>query len=188
MSLLLAKVKRICHQLVDSLLNFGREQVEEQVEEARDMYDSYGYRKDSMDRLGDDLTEEVLQYLPFNKKARPQCVSKQWQRCVFQKQFVIKISDERIFKSLVKKIPSIKKVILLESVSGEMLELIGQYCQRIKSLDFCYYSNDSKTLDFFRIYGHKLEELILRQFLSGSATKEILDLCPNIKKLGVGNI
>ena len=69
-----------------------------------------------------------------------------------------------------------------------MLELIGQYCQRIKSLDFRYYSNDSKTLDFFRIYGRKLEELILRQFLSGSATKEILDLCPNIKKLAVGNI
>ena len=118
-----------------------------------------------MDRLGDDLTEEVLQYLPFSNKARLQCVSKQWQRCVFQKQFVIKISDEKIFKSLVKKIPFIKKVILLSPDSGEI-----------------------PTLDFFRIYGHKLEELILHKHWNSRITKEILDLCPNIKKLAVGNI
>ena len=31
-------------------------------------YDSYGYLKNSMDRFGDDLTEEVLQYLTFEDK------------------------------------------------------------------------------------------------------------------------
>ena len=49
------------------------------------------YRKDSMDRFGDNLTEEVLQYLTFKDKIRLECVSKQWQRCVFEKQFVLEI-------------------------------------------------------------------------------------------------
>ena len=41
-----------------------------------------------MDRLGDDLTEEVIQYLTFADKVRLESVSKQWKRCVFQKEFV----------------------------------------------------------------------------------------------------
>ena len=49
------------------------------------------YANDSMDRFGDDLTEEILQYLTFADKVRLECVSKQWKRCVFQKQFVIEI-------------------------------------------------------------------------------------------------
>ena len=42
------------------------------------------YEKDSMDRLADDLTEEVLQYLTFSDKVRLECVSKQWMRCVYK--------------------------------------------------------------------------------------------------------
>ena len=34
------------------------------------------YAKDSMDRFGDDLTEEVIQYLTFKDKVRLECVSK----------------------------------------------------------------------------------------------------------------
>ena len=49
------------------------------------------YGKDSFDRFGDDLTEEVLQYLTFSDKVRLECVSKQWQRCIFQRQFVIEL-------------------------------------------------------------------------------------------------
>ena len=52
------------------------------------------YEKDSMDRLGDDLTEVILQYLTFKDKIRLECVSKQWQRCVYQRQFVIEITED----------------------------------------------------------------------------------------------
>ena len=45
--------------------------------------------KNSFDRLGDDLTELILQYLTFEDKVRLECVSKQWRRLVFNKQFVI---------------------------------------------------------------------------------------------------
>ena len=52
------------------------------------------YAKNSMDRFGDDLTEEVIQYLKFKDKIRLECVSKQWKRCVFQRQFGIEIGSE----------------------------------------------------------------------------------------------
>ena len=44
-----------------------------------------------MDRFGDDLTELILSFLWFEDKIRLECVSKQWKRCVFQRQFVIEI-------------------------------------------------------------------------------------------------
>ena len=47
----------------------------------------YGYLKNSMNRFGDDLIEEVLQYLTLEDKIRLECVSKQWQRCIYQRQF-----------------------------------------------------------------------------------------------------
>ena len=49
------------------------------------------YSKDSMDRFGDDLTELILSYLTLEDKIRLECVSKQWKRCVFQRQSVIEI-------------------------------------------------------------------------------------------------
>ena len=48
--------------------------------------------KNSFDRLGDDLTELILQYLTFEDKVRLECVSKQWRRLVFNKQFAIELS------------------------------------------------------------------------------------------------
>ena len=60
------------------------------------------YAKNSFDRFGDDLTEEILQYLTFEDKIRLECVSKKWQRCVYRKQFRINIkvqSKNRIMKS-----------------------------------------------------------------------------------------
>ena len=55
------------------------------------------YAKDSMDRFGDNLTEEVLQYLPlYYQTVRLECVSKQWRRLVYQKQSVLHLSDDFI--------------------------------------------------------------------------------------------
>ena len=127
-----------------------------------------------MDRFGDDLTEEILQYLTLEDKIRLECVSKQLQRCVFNKQFVIEIlirntdpneikkckisfselknqSNEHIFESVLKKFQNITKVCLDFKVDGKVLSLIGQYCPHIKSLK--YYideSNDEMIMSFYR--------------------------------------
>ena len=46
------------------------------------------YRRDSFDdRFCDDLCEEILQYLSLEDKLRLECVSKQFQRTIFQRQY-----------------------------------------------------------------------------------------------------
>ena len=156
------------------------------------------YSRDSFDRFGDDLTELILSFMTFEDKIRFECVSKQWQRFVFNKQFAIGISrsnqestkdsliglyrgsriKRKALKSVLKKCRYIRTVGLYSSVdSPQVLSLIGQYCPNIKSLYFD--DNNGKCLDFFRIYGHKLEELSLwRDY-------EEIRFCPNLKKVSV---
>ena len=173
------------------------------------------YAKNSFDRFGDDLTEEILQYLTFEDKIRLECVSKQWRRLVFNKQFAIEIHcsyittkdnlnqliidedlDEVLTKkelnnegliSVLKKCPNITDVKIEFRVKDEVLSLISQYCSRIKSLT--HSTEFDNALDFFGIYGHKLEELDiinLKQDLNENSSediKTILEFCPNLKKI-----
>ena len=169
------------------------------------------YAKNSFDRFGDDLTEEILQYLTFEDKVRLECVSKQWRRLVFNKQYVIKIKlnsydknsinrvlDKRrrlnvqILESVLKKCPHIIRVDLHLSVNSSVLSLIGRYCPNIKSLRYEYSKDDKYVLDFFRMYGHKLEELTLIRehysyiFLTNKVKDSelltsYLKYCPNLK-------
>ncbi|XP_054157839.1 uncharacterized protein LOC128956180 [Oppia nitens] len=62
--------------------------------------------RQSFDRFGDDLTELLLSYLSFDEKIRHECVSKQWQRLVFQSHNYIEDNEiyvknyEKIMKKL----------------------------------------------------------------------------------------
>ena len=173
--------------------------------------DINGYRKDSMDRLGDDLTEEVIQYLTFEDKVRLECMSKQWRRYVFNKQFVlvfdpnndktrnsldrllsvkycIRELNVKAFESVLKKCPNIKKVILEIDIESEVLSLIGRYCPRIKSLGYRrirYSMSGNNTNDFFRDNGHKLEELSVSE--TNEEFFEYLKHCPNLKTVSLDN-
>ena len=167
------------------------------------------YAKNCFDRFGDDLTELILQYLTFEDKVRLECVSKQWRRLVFNKQFEIIITpfdkyknsikvfadrtqlNEQYLESVLKKCPNIKRVYLDLTVNTSVLSLIGRYCQRIKLLKYKY-SRDDNALDFFRINGHKLEDLYLyKQYnpyryedsieQNNKMIKSYLKYCPNLK-------
>ena len=168
------------------------------------------YAKNSFDRFGDDLTEEILQYLTFEDKVRLECVSKQWRRLVFNKQFVIeRHSIDRIneskdslnqlyreinensykirlqaLESVLKKCHYIKKIDLTFGINEEVLSLIDQYCPNIKSLTYNQNTINDNVLSFFRINGHKLEELYL---FDKENMKELANLCPNVKKITVHN-
>ena len=64
-----------------------------------------------------------------------------------------------------------------------MLSLIGRYCTNIKSLS--YHSDigsDNNVLSFFRLYGHKLEELNISGDIDKSI-KNIITFSPNLKKV-----
>ena len=83
------------------------------------------FRRDSFeDRVCDDLCEVLLQFLPFEDKFKFECVSKQFQRNVFQRQydldmFSLKIRDvlgnniASTLEKLMKKLPNIKSLRLL---------------------------------------------------------------------------
>ena len=153
-----------------------------------------------LDRFGDDLTEEVLQYLSLKDKIRLECVSKQWQRCVYIKHFNIdvrfiqeKLPNYIYFKrrpfvgqhleSLLKKCSNIRRVDINMDVvyKSNVLSLIGRYCPHIKSLTYYSDYNDENVLLFFQSYGHKLEELNL--FRYSKQLEQILRLCPNLNKV-----
>ena len=154
--------------------------------------------KDSMDRFGDDLTELILSFLWFEDKIRLECVSKQWKRCVFQRQFFIEIDfysngshnsmnklidndyyhhlDEEALELVLKKCPNIKKVKVYSNlnIKSNLMLKFGQYCPRLKSLIY-----STKSVYFYRMYGHKLEELSIRG--TNDQIKHLLEFCPNLK-------
>ena len=174
------------------------------------------YAKDSFDRFGDDLTQLILSFLWFEDKVRLECVSKQWRRLVFNKQFVIEIYDKTFYRqkgenslqeiyrridnnrqideqsieSVVKKCPNIRKVIILGIVWSEVLSLFGQYCPNIKSLKLLI--DGIECLDFFLNYGHKLEELDIIYGINDNWNtvyiRDVLELCPNLKKVKLKNL
>ena len=47
--------------------------------------------KDSFERFGDHLSELIVSYLTIEDKFRFQCLSKQWQRIVFNRQSILNI-------------------------------------------------------------------------------------------------
>ena len=163
------------------------------------------YSKDSFNRFGDDLTKEIFQYLTLEDKIRLECVSKQWQRCVYNKQFVIEIkirlkrykrtrqlacmsigptkkrSYEVCLESLLKKCSNIEKISIGPKNNSSVLSLIGGYCPKIKSLKLWDSYSYEGNMSFFRIYGPKLEELDIEG--NAEAIKEYTKYCPNLKKI-----
>ena len=97
------------------------------------------YRRDSFDdRFCDDLCEEILQYLSLEDKLRLQCVSKQFQRTVFQRQnkLFINIKGSKVF--LKNKDFREKRVIYyyIEDQSLHTFKALLKKCPNITSIEF----------------------------------------------------
>ena len=101
--------------------------------------------------------------------------------------------NEQHLESVLKKFPNIIRVDLCLTVNSSVLSLIGRYCPRIKSFGYMF-SNVDKSFDFFRIYGHKLEELNLLENVNPLLIEDIIDnenemlnyilkCCPNLKTI-----
>ena len=92
-------------------------------------------KRDSFDeRICDDLSEVILQYLPIEVKFRFESVSKQFQRTIFEKQYKLKIKDSTHLESILKKCPKINSIDF-KSISYEdgerVVELIDKYCNNL---------------------------------------------------------
>ena len=169
------------------------------------------YANDSMDRFGDELISEILQYLTLEDMIRLECVFKQWKRFIYNKQFVLEIhgNNPDISKDSLKGLSGRMKSSNNVIISIKVLESVLKKCQNITKFASInsIYSNihiDSKVLSiigqycphikslyledynyndlsFFRDFGHKLEELCIRG--TNDKIKDILKLCLNLKKV-----
>ena len=151
------------------------------------------YARDSMERFGDDLTEEVIQYLCFRDKVKFECLSKQWQRLVFNKQMEIDL-NHKIFikskrlKSYLKKCRNISRVVLWRKGEGEELDLITEYCRRVTKLVVPYRVDPQMLFEFGYKHGQWLVEFGSgNNPFSDDYVKDFLQMCPNIKKLGLND-
>ena len=94
------------------------------------LYTKDGYRRDSMDRFGDDMCELILSYLIFGDKVRLKCVSKQWKRCVFQRHFEVFIDDNKNpLNRLIKVIDNKKEL------NKQYLESVLEKCSNISIVE-----------------------------------------------------
>jgi len=143
------------------------------------------YAKDSFDRFNEYLLEVILSYLPIKQKFKYQCLSKQWQRLVFNKEKLILlyemdyyfannlckdlILNQRLvlnrFETILKKCQNITTIKMYFDVHNEctdnmndVFELIIKYCNRLKQMNYGFKGVSEKTLkEFFAKFGPKLK-------------------------------
>ena len=131
------------------------------------------------DRIWDDLSEEVLQFLPLEHKLSLESVSKQFQRTLFQKQFSISLysslqSNDKIRKdylesiqSLLKKCKKIQTMSLIlknRTIFKSILPLIIEYCRHLNEFNVSLKRYRTRTKselkeEFYLKFGSKMKYL-----------------------------
>ena len=134
------------------------------------------YKRDSMYLFGDDLTEQVIQYLWFSDKVMFECLSKQWQRLVFNKQTKLHLNyriflkksdgfnyqvDRQALESLFKKCQNISRVVLWRYGMGEELDVITKYCRRVTKIVITFRVNRQILIEFGNKHGQWFERICL---------------------------
>ena len=156
------------------------------------------YRRDSFcDRFCDDLCEDILQYLSLKDKLRLQCVSKQFQRSVFQRQYELYINTSLMyrnevydirkyqsmhsFKALLKKCPNITSIELngYNYKVNEVFRLIIKNCNNLRGINVLIDLNESNFEELHQKFGPKVKYLrFFRELID-------LNLFPNIEKVNI---
>ena len=155
------------------------------------------YRRDSFsDRVCGDLSEVILQYLPIEIKFKFECVSKQFQRTVFQRHHDLDINEIRInsrkepkaYESLLTKLSNIRS---LEQKSNNYfnflnksdIDLIVKCCNNFVEIHCDFYDVFKKTNDMFiEKFGSKIESIFARTYGLGHFS-DIPKIFPNIKEI-----
>ena len=124
------------------------------------------------DRFCDDLCEDILQYLPLKDKLRLECVSKQFQRTVFVKQFslfLLRDSNSELIsnylesiETVLKKCPNIQRIESypgLSEIPKYSLQLITKYCNHLNELNGSLIGvNKPEFKEFYEKFRLKLEQ------------------------------
>ena len=166
------------------------------------------YRRDSFsDMVCDDLSEVILQYLSLEDKLRHECVSKQFQRNICAKHFVLIFdfnnNKTRVInlENLLRKFANIRQITIrcnsyyysivrnIESKYNKVIDLIIKYCNNLTHFNLIWYdmSEDNAKL-FNEKFGPKLISVDLTYL--GKINKNSVKLLKvsNIQELIIPNL
>ncbi len=126
-----------------------------------------GYYCDSFDRFGDHLCQLLFSFLSIEEKFRFECVWKQWQRLVFNKQQKLIINKSiagKAFETILKKLVFINQIqFKWISIIGQMIELIAKHCNDLKKISKinCSFGAliDKQIQEFGEKFGQSFESI-----------------------------
>ena len=146
-----------------------------------------------------------LSYLSFEDKIRFECVSKQFQKSIFNKQFIIEIDEYpnrkentlnalmnktnkfnvKAFESVLKKSKFLNEVYIRvnnKKFNEIILKLIIKYCYYLKSIAFNFEQISQQLIEQFGLkFGQKLSQISFKTTSNSvDKHKKLLRLCPNI--------
>ncbi|CAG2109645.1 unnamed protein product [Medioppia subpectinata] len=145
--------------------------------EDKDIQQPKVYAKNSMDRFGDDMFGLILSYLSPEDRFRYECVSKQFQRTVFDSVMDIELNDQLISKilktkttltqtmeTIAKKFPNIQTIDNREMIcNNNGLQIFHDNCRYLRHI-YCYIPSNRYELI------PKLRPLVTR--ISGVSAKK----------------
>ena len=122
------------------------------------------------DRFCDDLSEVILQFLPLKDKFRFECVSKQFQRTVFQKEYHLDLSQilfqmrnlsinqkKEVLETLLKKLVNIRSFRSLYLLNDSDIDLMVKYCNNLMKINVILSQiSETKRKAFVDKFGSKL--------------------------------
>ncbi|CAG2171117.1 unnamed protein product [Oppiella nova] len=159
------------------------------------------YGKDSMDRFGDDLCRLLLSYHSFEEHFRHECVSKQFQRSLYDTVDDIVINDELMDKMtksvrtptgaawgqrlplIMEKCPNIQRIDCREMALNERLfslQIIRGNCRRLREI-YCDFTDFEGSLDVFQWFGSLFKRLNVDDL--DADPQLYLTLCPHLSHL-----
>ena len=170
------------------------------------------YKRDSFeDRVCDDLSQVLLQFLPIEDKLKFECVSKQFQRNVFQKQETLcltrieNISEVKRYQgnnvvfwwgpefchqieTLLKKLPNLKSLVFKSStfplkLKDPEVDIIIKYCHKLTKIrcNLFYISYEKRDL-FAAKFGEKMFSINPKEIFSSFEFNWIQKSLPKIKE------
>ena len=131
------------------------------------------FKKDSFsDRFCDDLSEVILQFLSLKDKFRYECVSKQFQRTVFQRHYNL-VDEVYMFSrtqltTILKKLPNIrsldqKRFDRFNGINDSFIDLIVKYCNNLNEIH-CDFSGISDKIEenFIKKFGSQIKSIFVK--------------------------
>jgi len=139
-------------------------------------------------------------YLSFEDKIRFECVSKQFQRCVFVKQFKLNLYEnkvlmnanlinEKAYEIVLKKCQNISALFMpfSQHLTENTFKLITKYCLHLKQIVFDINNINEETVrEFGQKCGQKLEKINFKNRendRNDDKYKTLIQFCPNLKLL-----